>query len=191
MIAQLEDNKIYSPEEYLEFEVNSLERHEYINGEIIAMTGGTPNHNKIALNFSSLLNFGLKKQPYDIFMSDQRLWIPEKCIYTYPDVMVISQPLEYQETRKDTLINPLLIGEVLSKSTKNYDKDEKFAAYRTIPTFKEYILIDQYSMHVEHYAKIEINQWIFREYNIPETSISFNYIPLQIELADLYDKVDL
>lgn len=190
MIAQIQENKIYSPEEYLEFEVNSEERHEYIAGEIVLMPGGTPNHNKIALNLSSVLNFTLKRQPYDVFMADQRLWIPQKRIYTYPDVMIIAQPLEYMENRRDTLINPLMIGEVLSKSTQNYDKSEKFAAYRTIPTFQEYVLIDQYSMHVEHYAKTEPHKWIFTEYDDPKAILSLTSVSFQIELAEIYDKVD-
>jgi Uma2 family endonuclease len=124
--------RYYSPEEYLEIEVKSEERHEYINGQIIPMTGGTPNHNQIAGNFYAALNFALKRQPLRVFVTDQRLWIPQKRINTYPDVMVVAGELEFQEGRKDTLTNPRMIAEVLSKSTKSYDRDEKFAAYRTI-----------------------------------------------------------
>lgn len=158
---QLQEQRYYSPEEYLELEVNSEIRHEYIDGQIIPMTGGTPNHNQLALNLSGTLNFLLKRQPYRVFITDQRLWIPKRRIYTYPDVMVVQTPLEYQEGRKDTLVNPVMIAEVLSKSTKSYDRDEKFAAYRTISSFCEYILIDQYTMHVEHYCKTDNNKWIF------------------------------
>lgn len=190
MIAQIQGDKVYLPEEYLEFEVNSEERHEYIDGDIIQMTGGTPNHNQLALNLSGALNYGLRKQPYRVFVADQRVWIPEKRIYTYPDVMIVREPLEYEEKRRDTLTNPLLIGEVLSKSTKNYDKDEKFAAYRTIEGFREYLLINQYRMQVEHYIKIERNQWIFKEYNQAEDTISLSCVSFQIELAEIYDKVD-
>jgi Uma2 family endonuclease len=137
-----------------------------------------------------MVNFGLKHQPYDIFVTDQRIWIPEKRIYTYPDVVVISQPIEYVENRKDTLINPLLIVEVLSKSTQSYDKDEKFAAYRTIPSFQEYLLIDQDRIHLEHYIKTEPRQWLFIEYDNPQDIISLLSINFKIELADLYNKVD-
>ncbi len=161
-IAQTQ--QYYSPEEYLELEVNSEERHEYIDGQIIPMTGGTPNHNQIALNISGALNFTLKRQPYRVFVTDQRLWISHRRIHTYPDVMIVKTPLEYEEGRRDTLINPVFIAEVLSKSTKSYDRDEKFAAYRTISSFHEYVLIDQYRMHVEQYFKTENNKWIFSEY---------------------------
>ncbi|BAY09519.1 Uma2 family endonuclease [Calothrix sp. NIES-2098] len=187
-IAQTQ--QYYSPEEYLELEVNSEERHEYIDGQIIPMTGGTPNHNQIALNLSGALNFALKRQPYRAFVTDQRLWIPNRRIHTYPDVMVVKTPLEYQEGRRDTLINPVFIGEVLSKSTKSYDRDEKFAAYRSIPSFQEYVLIDQYRMHVEQYFKTENNKWIFSEYEDGDVILSLASVSFQISLADIYDRVD-
>ncbi|BAZ01709.1 hypothetical protein NIES37_57140 [Tolypothrix tenuis PCC 7101] len=187
-IAQTQ--KYYSPEEYLELEVNSEERHEYIDGQIIPMTGGTPNHNQIVGNFYAALNFALKRQPYRAFVTDQRLWIPNKRIHTYPDVMIVKTPLEYQEGRRDTLINPIFIAEVLSKSTKSYDRDEKFAAYRTIPGFQEYVLIDQYRMHVEQYFKTENNKWIFSEYEDGDVILSLAAVSFQITLADIYDKVD-
>jgi Uma2 family endonuclease len=187
-IAQ--EKHYYSPEEYLELEVNSDTRHEYIDGLIIPMTGGTPNHNQIALNFSGTLNFLLKRQPYQVFVTDQRLWIPNRRIHTYPDIMIVQTPLVFEEGRKDTITNPVMIAEVLSNSTKSYDKDEKFAAYRTIPTFQEYILIDQYSMHVEQYYKIGDNKWVFSEFADPEAGLNLASVPCQILLVDIYDKVE-
>ena len=189
MIAQIQKQQHYTPEEYLEFEVNSQERHEYINGEAILMTGGLPNHNRIAGNFYAALNFALKEKPYDVFITDQRLWIPKKRIYTYPDVIVVRGELQFQEGRRDTITNPLLIAEVLSDSTKDYDQDEKFKAYRTIPTFVEYILIDQDSMHVERYFQNEPRQWIFCEYDGEDNLLSLDSISFQISLREIYDKV--
>jgi Uma2 family endonuclease len=184
------EQRYYSLEEYLELEVESEERHEYIDGEIVPMTGGSPNHNQIALNLSGTLNFALKRQPYRVFVTDQKLWIPKKKINTYPDVMIVAGELEFKEGRRDTITNPLLIAEVLSKSTRNYDKDEKFVAYRTIPTFREYLLIDQYTMHVEQYSKTDNNRWIFTEYEDAEQTISLESVNFQISLADIYDKVN-
>jgi Uma2 family endonuclease len=180
----------YSLQEYLEIEVKSQERNEYINGQIIPMTGGTPNHNKIAGNFYAALNFALKRQPYEVFFADQKLWIPQKRISTYPDVMVVAGELEFLEGRRDTITNPLMIVEVLSKSTKNYDRDEKFAAYRTIPSFQEYLLIEQYTMHVEQYSKTDNNRWIFSEYDSSEQIISLESIVFEISLIDIYNKVN-
>ena len=190
MIAQAQENKFYTPEEYLEFEVNSEERHEYINGEVICISGESPNHNLISGNIAAALNFAFKHKPFHAFIINQRVWIPEKRIYTYPDVMVVKGELQLQEGRKDTIINPLIIIEVLSKSTRSYDKDEKFSAYRTIPTFQEYILIEQYTMKVEQYFKTGNNSWSFSEYYGANETLSLNSINFEITLEDIYDKVE-
>ncbi len=190
MVAEIKTEKSYSLEEYLSLEVDSEEKHEYINGEIISMTGGTPNHNKITGNFYAALNFALKHQPYDVFITDQRLWIPTEKIYTYPDVMVIEGELQFQEGRRDTLTNPLMISEVLSTSTEGFDRGKKFAAYRTIPTFKEYILIDQYTMQVEQFTQTESGQWLLSEHRGEDSKLSLKFIHFEITLADLYDKVN-
>jgi Uma2 family endonuclease len=191
MIAQAQEIRTYSPEEYLELEIPSVDKHEYIDGEIRLMTGGMPNHNRIINNFSASLNFAFKGKSYEAFVSDQRLWISSKRIYTYPDIMIIQGDLQFQEGRKDTLTNPSAIIEVLSKSTQNYDKGDKFTAYRSIPSFQEYILVDQYSTHVEHYVKTEQRKWIFQEYDEGDTKLVFSSLPFEILLADIYDKVKL
>ncbi|MBE9230377.1 Uma2 family endonuclease [Cuspidothrix issatschenkoi LEGE 03284] len=187
-IAQ--ETRYYSPEEYLEFEVNSELRHEYIDGLIIPMTGGTPNHNKIAGNLYVAIHFALKRQPYEVYYTDQRLWIPKRRIHTYPDVMVVQTPLVFAEGRNDTITNPVMIAEVLSKSTKGYDRDEKFAAYRTIASFQEYILIDQYTIHVEQYVKTDHRKWMFLDYEDINDTLNLTSIPGQISLADIYEKID-
>ena len=189
MIAQTE-TKTYTPEEYLELEIASETRNEYRNGEIIPMTGGTPDHNKISGNLYIILTLALRRKPYETFHVDQRLWIPAVSLYTYPDVMVLQKPLELQTGRKDTVLNPCFIAEVLSKSTQNYDRSEKFASYRTIPTFQEYLLIDQYRIHVEHYVKTAVNQWMFSEYHDPNITLSLSNFETQILIADLYENID-
>ncbi|MFM6190075.1 Uma2 family endonuclease [Planktothrix sp.] len=189
MIAQTE-TKNYTPEEYLELEIASETRNEYRNGEIIPMTGGTPDHNKISGNLYIILTLALRRKPYETFHVDQRLWIPAVSLYTYPDVMVLQKPLELQTGRKDTVLNPCFIAEVLSKSTQNYDRSEKFASYRTIPTFQEYLLIDQYRIHVEHYVKTAVNQWIFSEYDDPNFTLSLSNFETQILIADFYENID-
>ncbi|NJN88497.1 MAG: Uma2 family endonuclease [Leptolyngbyaceae cyanobacterium SL_7_1] len=189
MVMQTEKKLFYTPEEYLALEVDAQERHEYIDGAIVPMVGGMPNHNLIALNLSSTLNFAFKRQPYRVFMTDQRLWIAKRRIYTYPDVMVVQGDLQLQEGRRDTITNPVMIAEVLSESTEAYDRTTKFAAYRTIPSFQEYVLIDQYSIHVEHYYKTAPRQWIFSEYD-EEATLTLNSVPVELSLADLYDKVE-
>jgi Uma2 family endonuclease len=190
MSTQVAEKKDYTPEEYLDLEVHSQERHEYIDGAIVTMVGGMPNHNQIVLNLAGSLNLTLKRQPYRVFVTDQRLWIPQQHIYTYPDVMVVQGDLQLQAGRKDTITNPLIIAEVLSESTEAYDRSGKFAAYRTIPTVQEYVLIDQYSMHVEQYLRTEPRKWIFSEYDGADALLSLSSISFEISLADLYDKVE-
>ncbi|MDX2256983.1 MAG: Uma2 family endonuclease [Pseudanabaenaceae cyanobacterium bins.39] len=189
MVTQLA-KRTYTVDEYLELEVVSDIRNEYRNGEIIPMTGGTPNHTEIAVNLSTMLKIALRGKPFRIFSADQRLWIPEIKIHTYPDVMVAPKPLEMQEGRKDTIANPCLIAEVLSKSTQNYDRSEKFAYYRTISTFQEYLLIDQYRIHVEHYVKTAVNQWLFSEYKDPAVIISLKFADVQLPIAELYENIE-
>ncbi|MGB7248956.1 MAG: Uma2 family endonuclease [Phormidesmis sp.] len=186
---QAQDKRYYTSEEYLEFEVNSELRHEYIDGEIVPMTGAMPNHNLIAGNILSVINFSLRREDYFVFGTDQRLWIPQARIHTYPDVMVVSAPLQLKEGGRDTVTNPQLIVEVLSKSTRSYDKDQKFAAYRTIPSFQEYILADQYSAHVEHYLRVDEAQWTFREYQGLDGEVALASVPVQLMLTDVYAKV--
>ncbi len=188
MIA-LTQSKFSTIEEYLEFEVNAEERHEYIDGEIRPMSGGTPNHNDIASNFMVILKLALRGKPYRCFIMDQRLWIPQLNKFTYPDIMVVSQPLQLQTGRTDTVTNPLLIAEVLSQGTRSYDKDGKFAAYRTVPSFQEYLLIDQYTVCIEHYVKTNEQEWIFRESKNLGDRIKLSTIPLEFTLADLYENI--
>jgi Uma2 family endonuclease len=189
MMAQTE-TKRYTAEEYLELEVASETRNEYRDGEIVPMTGGTPEHNRISGNLYIALSLGLKRKPYEVFHVDQRLWIPSANIYTYPNVMVLPKPLELQTGRKDTVMNPCFIAEVLSKSTRSYDRSEKFAAYRTISSFQEYLLIDQDKIHVEHHVKVAENQWLFSEYNDPEFNLSLRTLDFQIQIADLYENIE-
>jgi Uma2 family endonuclease len=189
MISQVE-TKTYTAEEYLEAEINSVDRHEFINGEIILMAGGTPDHNEITTNLVFALKLALKGKPYRTFSSDQRLLIPQLNNYTYPDVMVVAKPIELQPGRTDTITNPLLIAEVLSKSTKAYDRDDKFAAYRSIPSFQEYLLIDQYRVQVQQYSKTDANKWIFSEYSSTGDRLMLTSVQVEIAIADLYENIE-
>ncbi|NJN23841.1 MAG: Uma2 family endonuclease [Acaryochloridaceae cyanobacterium RL_2_7] len=186
---QAQARQLYSPEEYLNQEEQSEVRHAYLDGEIVPMVGGTPNHNRIILNVATLLNVSLKRQPYQVFVADQRLWIPSRNVYTYPDVMVISGDFQLQEGRKDTITNPALIVEVLSSSTQAYDQTDKFKAYRSLESLQEYILIDQYSIHIEQYIKQSDRDWRFTDYDGEEAELKLASVPLSLSLLDIYDRV--
>ena len=180
----------YSPEEYLELETPAEYKSEYYDGQIIPMAGGKPNHNQLAINLTSAINYNLRKQPYRVFMSDLRLWIPNCRLYTYPDVMVVNTPLVFAENRQDTVVNPLMIAEILSDSTEKYDRGDKFRMYRTIPSFQEYLLISQTAMQVEQFTKNQSNRWVLSDYVGKEAKIIFDSFELEIGLDELYDRVD-
>ncbi len=187
---QITQQRYYTPEEYLKLEEAADYKSEYIDGKIIPMPGGTTNHNRIALNFSAELSVAFKRQSYEVFINDVRLWIPQKRIYTYPDVMVIAGKVEYFSNRQDIILNPVVIIEVLSKSTQGYDRQDKFELYRTIPSFQEYLLIDQTRIHVEQFSKTEKKRWTLCEYDQEDEAIALTSVPFQIYLIDLYNKVE-
>jgi Uma2 family endonuclease len=189
-VIERQPQPYYSPEEYLKLEEAAEFKSEYHDGKIIPMTGGTPNHNRIALNFSGAMNFALKGQACDVFMNDMRLWIPYKRIYTYPDVMLVAGKLEFAEGRKDTIANAMMVGEVLSKSTASYDRGDKFKLYRSIPSFREYVLVDQYEMHVEQFCKTDENQWVLSEYDGADAVLKLSCVEFEMSLGEIYDRVD-
>jgi Uma2 family endonuclease len=190
MVPVQTPKRFYTPEEYLELEEKADYKSEYRDGEIVSITGGTTNHNKIALNFAASLNLALDEQNYDIYIGDVRLWIPRYRQHTYPDVMVIEGQPVYTGTSTTTVMNPLMIVEVLSKSTKNYEQGDKFLYYRSIPEFKEYILIEQSRYHVMQYAKTSESQWLLTEYESEDAVLELNSINFQISLQDIYKRVN-
>ena len=183
------EKKYYTPEEYLTWEEKAEYKHEYRNGEIISMTGGSTNHNEIAGNFYTNLKIALKKQQYRVFIADVRLWIPEYKIYTYPDIMVIAGEPIYQGKGTTTVTNPAVIVEVLSRSTQDYDRGSKFTYYRSIPQLKEYILVNQYQYAIEQFSKNEQGKWVLTEEQGENASLNLSALDLQISFTDIYERI--
>ncbi|MCL1464158.1 Uma2 family endonuclease [Argonema galeatum] len=179
----------YTPEEYLALEEVAEIKSEYLDGEIVPMTGGTANHNQISLNLAMQLRLALKGQSYRVFINDMRLWIPRNRRYTYPDVMLIAGSPIFTDDSNTTVTNPSVIAESLSKSTQDYDKGEKFDAYRSIPELQEYILIDQYKIHVIQYRKTP-DGWLLTESQSVDAVLSLSSVNLQIALSEIYDLVE-
>ena len=183
------DKSTYSFAEYLELEETAAYKNEYQDGEIVPMTGGTTDHNKIALNFAAYLKFALKGQKYNIFIGDVKLWIAQYRQATYPDVMLIEGEPIYYETGKTTITNPRLIVEVLSKSTQNYDQGDKFLYYRSLPEFQEYILISQSRPYVMQYNKTQENKWLLTEYEGENASLSLTSVNFALSFQEIYEGV--
>ncbi len=129
-------------------------------------------------------------QDYETFINDVRLWIPQTRRYVYPDIMVIQGEPVYHENNKTIVTNPLVIVEVLSNSTKDYDRGGKFLANRSIPEFREYILIDQYSYHIEQFAKNSNGKWVLTEYDSEESVLTLESVEFQIPLREIYARID-
>jgi len=184
------ETKYYTPEEYLALEETSEDKHEYRQGEIIPMVGATTNHNQIAGNFYRRFPLTINNQDYYTYMETVRLWLSDYSIYTYPDVMVIKgQPL-YQGNSQSNVINPLIIVEVLSNSTQAYDRGDKFKFYRSLPTFQEYILIEQSSYSVERYSKQKDDQWLIDFVTGENAVLQLVSVDWQISFQDLYQRVN-
>ena len=182
--------KTTTPEEYLEMERNALQKSEYYAGEVFLMAGASPNHNRIAGNVLTELNRGLRGKFCEVFGSDQRLYIKKNGLYTYADVMVVCGRIEFDNRDKDSLTNPVLIVEVLSPSTANYDRGGKFELYRDIPSFAEYALVHQDKVHVEHHLRDEQRRWLLTEYKDLAGSLLFESVGVSIPLQRIYERVD-
>ena len=184
------DTKIYTPEEYLALEAEADVRHEYLNGEIREMAGGTTNHNEIITNLCVALKPRLRKENYRLFTENVRVWIEKYRVYTYPDVMVIADEPVYHGKGTTTVINPCLIIEVASKSTKNYDQGDKFDYYRGLSSLQEYILVEQSRIHILQHTKTNNNQWLLTEYEEDSQEFSLSILPFSFVLDEIYEGVD-
>lgn len=180
----------YPSEEYLTLEEKAETKHEYRDGEIIEMAGATINHNRISGNIYAYLNFLLRDKESEVFMSDVKIYIPEYNVYTYPDVMIVADKPIYQEKSNTTILNPLVIIEVLSLSTQDYDRGQKFKYYRSVESLQEYILIDQYEYAIEQFAKNQQQKWVLTEYKNQAEILKLESLSGQISLKDIYQKVD-
>lgn len=181
----------YSPEEYLEFERKSETRHEYADGEIYEMAGANRRHNRISANLIRLLGNQLFERECSVYGSDMRVKITSTGKYTYPDVVAVcgEEIYEDEDENEDTLLNPMLIVEVLSKSTEAYDRGAKFEYYQTIESFQEYVLITQEPFRVEQFVRKEKNVWTYFEFRQPDDKFKLNSIDCELTLRDIYHKI--
>lgn len=182
--------RFYTIPEYLEMEKDSLEKHEYYKGEIYARAGAGYAHNIIFKNAFGNLFIALKGKSCQPYGSDLRIFIPENSLFTYPDISIICGNITKSDEDDQTATRPTVIIEILSVSTKNYDRGEKFLLYRAIPTLKEYILISSESIHIEHLAINKEGLWQLKEYNTPAEKISIETIDVELLLEEVYSGVN-
>jgi Uma2 family endonuclease len=178
----------YTPEEYLALERKAGCKSEYVNGQIIAMTGASRIHNLIAGNFYWEVSQQLCGRPYEAYISDMRVKVSHTGLYTYPDVVVVCGEIGFEDVDNDTLLNPTIIVEVLSASTEAYDRGEKFAHYRRLESLQAYLLIAQDKVRIEHYVRQGV-QWILSEASTLDETVHLAAIDCDAVLRDVYDKV--
>lgn len=178
-------------EEYSELEQTSTIKHEYYQGEIYAMTGGTENHNLLGGNIHATLHTQLRRRPCKVYNSDQKIKVLATGLHTYPDVTVACGEAQFIDRPHLTLINPIVIVEVLSPSTERYDRGMKFQHYRTISTLQEYLLIAQDQHRIECYVRQESGVWLLSEAIGLEARVTLRSIDCTLTLEDVYEKVVL
>lgn len=185
------ERRRFSPEEYLLLEEGSDVRNEYCGGEIFSMAGGTPEHNLVQQNLAGVLGAGIQDRPCQVFVADVRLFVERHALFTYPDLMMVCGPWPLLAGRKDTFTDATLLAEVLSPSTMDYDRGEKFRFYRALPSFREYLLVAQDELRLEHHHRQDANQWLMTEYTSPEANIALQTLPVTFPLKALYRGVPL
>ena len=189
--AQPRADQFYTVEEYFALEAASDMRHEYIAGEVVAMGGASPQHNRITANLARELGNALRtSKECEPFVSDMRVKTRED--YRYPDVVVVCGGTQFETINGlETLVNPTLIIEVLSKSSEADDRGDKFFEYRSVVSLKDYILIPQDKLRVEHYTRRPNDEWILhRDVTEPDGKITIQSLGCELRLADIYERVE-
>ncbi len=175
--------------EYLEFERASEIKYEYIDGEIIAMTGASWNHNVICVNTSTSLNNQLVDKNCMVTANDLRLKITPARSYRYPDVMVICGEPSFVDERMDIIDNPIVVVEVLSNSTALVDRNEKLHEYLQLASLQEYVIVSQYAPKIERYLRQDSGDWLYTQVTDMNSSVNLPSIKCKLDLADMYRKV--
>ena len=179
-------------EEWLEGERANLEgRSEFVNGEVFAMTGASLAHNAIVTNISAELRNQMKGRPCQVYANDVKVLIRSANAGKYPDLVALCGEPELLDDRRDVLLNPSLIVEVLSDSTEAYDRGDKFALYRQLPSLQDYLLVSQNRVGIELYSRGADGRWILTDYTALDGHVPLESIDCTLALAEVYDKLEV
>lgn len=175
--------------EYLAFERASDIRHEYLDGHVYAMTGASRAHNLISTYTAASLINQLRGRPCEVYASDMRVRVSATGLYTYPDVTVVCGNPQFADSALDTLLNPVLVIEVLSPSTESYDRGKKFQHYRQLESLREYVLISQDSPRIERFLRQDDGTWLLTDAAGLDASLELASVACTLALAEVYEKV--
>ncbi len=181
--------KLITPEQYLAMERAAETKSEFYGGEVFAMSGASRQHNTITTNTLVSLHPQVRRRRCNIFANDMRVKVAATGLYTYPDIAIVCGGAKFEDAELDTLLNPTVIIEVLSKSTATYDRGEKFEHYRKIPSLVEYLLIAQERRLVEHYIRQPDGRWLLSEASDLQDVVELPTIECRLALADVYEDV--
>jgi Uma2 family endonuclease len=180
-----------TPEQYLEIERKAEFKSEYYQGEMFAMAGAGWTHNRLVANLIATLHQQLRSRPCQILPSDMRVQVEATGMYTYPDVIVVCGEPQFLDEKRDTLLNPSLIVEVLSPSTEIYDRIRKFEYYCSVESVSEYLLVSSERVRAELYTRQPEGRWLLIAAHRMEDSLDLQSVGVHLALADVYEKVDL
>jgi len=190
-MAQLQmETYYYTPEEYLALEDKAEYKSEYIDGQIFAMSGGTLIHNEISFNVCASLKTALKGKNCKPYIGDVKVLVGNQGAFLYPDVLVVCGKPQFFKNRHDIVSNPILVVEVLSKSTGNYDRQGKFGLYQEIESLQDYLLIDQNRLHVQHYHKLPDGRWVVTIFTHLDSAIQLESLDITLPLSEIYEAID-
>lgn len=193
MVATAEKTRLYTHEEYLKMEERASEKHQFFNGKIIPMAGGTVNHNEISANtITALTNIAraIRNPKFRVYTSDMKIRIPRRNTVVYPDALVIAEKPEFFEDRRDIITNPLLIVEVVSPSSEVVDRGAKFYDYRTLPSFREYLLVYQDEPLVAHAVRQGDDLWKMTDVRGLEAVLELATLGCSLRLSDIYYDIE-
>ena len=176
-------------EEYLALERKAETKSEYLDGEMFEMPGVTRQHAQIVFNLGTELTMQLWDRPFSALGPELRVKVSETGLYTYPDVLIVGGEGKVEDDHDDTVLDPLVIFEVLSDSTESYDRGKKFAHYRALDSLKEYFLVSQKEYRIERFARQEEGNWLYSEVTDPEGSIEIASVVCRVPLSRVYHKV--
>ena len=180
--------RTWAQAEYLAAERSSPIKHELHDGELFAMAGASEAHNLIVANVVGEMRSALRHRPCKVYPSGMRVKVPATGLYTYPDASITCDRPELEDDEADTLLNPQVIFEVLSDSTEDYDRGTKFKNYRTIPSLRDYVLVSQHEVLVEHFVRQPDGAWLLREHRAG-AQLTLTATGVVVDVDELYLKV--
>jgi Uma2 family endonuclease len=181
---------LLTPEEYLAVEREAETKSEYVDGVVYPMTGAQINHIKVVTNLTVELVLQLRGRPFIVLPTEMKVRMPDSRKFFYPDISIVSGEPQFHDNRKDIILNPVLLIEVLSKSTEAFDRGLKFQAYQQLPSLREYLLVAQDSPYIEQYVRREDGTWSYRAATGRDSSLALPSVECTLNLSAVYDKVD-